>query len=101
WGAFSGASSALASELTSENRRGFAMGLFNSSSSVANLIAPLSVGVLIQLFGYRLAFVTLSTLLLVACLLVTFRVKKKANNSKDESNDNKTLLLFIYFCSTK
>jgi MFS family permease len=78
WGAFSGASSALASELTSENRRGFAMGLFNSSSSVANLIAPLSVGVLIQLFGYRLAFVTLSTLLLVACLLLTFGVKKES-----------------------
>lgn len=75
WGAFSGASSALASELTSENKRGFAMGLFNSSGSIANLIAPLSIGVLIQLFGYRLAFVTLSMLLLVACLLLIFRVK--------------------------
>jgi MFS family permease len=85
WGAFSGASSALASELTSENERGFAMGLFNSSGSIANLIAPLSIGVLIQLFGYRLAFVTLSMLLLVACLLLIFRVKEKTNNPKNES----------------
>jgi MFS family permease len=85
WGAFSGASSALASELTSENKRGFAMGLFNSSGSIANLIAPLSIGVLIQLFGYRLAFVTLSMLLLVACLLLIFRVKEKTNNPKNES----------------
>lgn len=77
WGAFSSASSALVSELTSDDKRGFAMGLFNSSWNFASLIAPLLIGMLIQLLGYRLTFIAISVLLFIACILVIFGVRSK------------------------
>ncbi|MEM3415210.1 MAG: MFS transporter, partial [Thermoproteota archaeon] len=84
WGAFSGASSALASELVDESKRGFAMGLFNSSSNVASLLAPLSMGTLAQVLGYRPMFSLMGTFILTACLLLMLGVKEKASNSSDK-----------------
>jgi DHA1 family multidrug resistance protein-like MFS transporter len=76
WGAFSGASSALASELVDEGRRGFAMGLFNSSWTIASMFAPASMGMLVQVFGYRLMFEVMGTLMLLSCILLVLGVRR-------------------------
>lgn len=77
WGSFAGSSSALASELVEQDKRGFAMGLFNSSSSIASIIAPVSIGMLSNAYGYRLMFNTMGVLMLLTCLTLVFRAGRK------------------------
>ncbi len=76
WGAFSGASSALASELVAEDFRGFAMGLFNSSYSFAAILAPVSIGAIIQTFGYKPSFYFMGFMMLFFVLAVKVGVKQ-------------------------
>ncbi|MGQ9514936.1 MAG: MFS transporter [Thermoproteota archaeon] len=79
WGAFSGASSALASELVVENCRGFAMGLFNSSYSFAAVIAPIFIGSTIQTFGYKASFIVMGSLMLLFSLILRVGVRQRPN----------------------
>jgi MFS family permease len=76
WGAFSGASSALASELVAEDFRGFAMGLFNSSYSFAAILAPVSIGAIIQTFGYKPSFYFMGVMMLFFVLAVKVGVRQ-------------------------
>jgi len=76
WGAFSGASSALASELVAEDFRGFAMGLFNSSYSFAAILAPVSIGAIIQTFGYKPSFYFMGIMMLFFVLAVKVGVRQ-------------------------
>jgi MFS family permease len=76
WGAFSGASSALASELVAEDFRGFAMGLFNSSYSFAAILAPVSIGAIIQTFGYKPSFYFMGAMMLFFGLAVKVGVRQ-------------------------
>jgi len=78
WGAFSGASSAFASELVDEDKRGLAMGLFNSSWNIASILAPVSIDMLSQSYGYRSMFSSMGFLMLLACFIIVFGVRKKA-----------------------
>ncbi|MBO3803331.1 MAG: MFS transporter [Candidatus Brockarchaeota archaeon] len=76
WGAFSGASSALASELVAEDSRGLAMGLYNSSYSFAAIIAPVLVGSTIQIIGYRLSFLAMGSAMLLFSTAFRFGVRR-------------------------
>ncbi len=78
WGAFSGASSALASELVGEDKRGFALGLFNSSWNIASMLAPMSIGMLSQAYGYRFMFSTMGVLMFLACLIIVAGIRRRA-----------------------
>jgi MFS family permease len=78
WGAFSGASSAFASELVDQDKKGFAMGLFNSSWNIASMLTPMSIGLLSQAYGYRLTFSTMGVLMLIACLIIVVGIRRKA-----------------------
>jgi DHA1 family multidrug resistance protein-like MFS transporter len=78
WGAFSGASSAFAAELVDEGKRGIAMGLFNSSWNIASMLAPMSIGMLSQICGYRLMFSVMGVSMFLTCFLIIFGVRKKA-----------------------
>jgi len=78
WGAFSGASSAFASELVDQDKKGFAMGLFNSSRNIASMLTPMSIGLLSQAYGYRLTFSTMGVLMLIACLIIVIGIRRKA-----------------------
>ncbi|MBO3831864.1 MAG: MFS transporter [Candidatus Brockarchaeota archaeon] len=78
WGAFSGASSAFASELVDEDKKGIALGLFNSSWNIASMLAPVSIGMLSQAYGYRLMFNTMGVLMLLACLIIIFGIRGRA-----------------------
>ncbi|MBO3754834.1 MAG: MFS transporter [Candidatus Brockarchaeota archaeon] len=78
WGAFSGASSAFASELVDEDKKGIALGLFNSSWNIASMLAPVSIGMLSQAYGYRLMFNTMGVLMLLACLIIIFGIQGRA-----------------------
>jgi len=76
WGAFSGATSALASELVAEENMGLAMGLFNSAASFGSILAPLIIGGLIYLSGYRSSFAAMAFLMLLFSLFFFLGVKK-------------------------
>lgn len=78
WGAFSGASSAFASELVNEDKKGVALGLFNSSWNIASMLALVSIGMLSQAYGYRLMFNTMGVLMLLACLIIIFGIRGRA-----------------------
>lgn len=82
WGAFSGASSALASELVDESNRGFAMGLYNSSWNIASMIAPLSIGTLAQASGYRFMLEVMGALMFAACLLLAIGVRERSRGAR-------------------
>ncbi|MEM2930599.1 MAG: MFS transporter [Thermoproteota archaeon] len=78
WGAFSGASSAFASELVDEDKKGIALGLFNSCWNMASILAPVSIGMLSQAYGYRLMFNTMGVLMFLACPIIVFGIRRRA-----------------------
>jgi len=81
WGAFSGATTALASELVAKEERGLAMGLLNSAASFASILAPLMIGALVYLSGYRSSFVAMAFLMLLFSLFFFIGVRKTGSAS--------------------
>jgi MFS-type transporter involved in bile tolerance (Atg22 family) len=77
WGSFSEASSAFASELVDQDKRGVAMGLFNSSWNTTSMLTPMSIGLLSQAYKYRLTLSAIGVLMLLACLIV-IGIRRKA-----------------------
>lgn len=76
WGAFSAATSALASELVAKEDRGLAMGLLNSTASFASILAPLILGELVYISGYRSSFTAMASLMLLFSLFFHLGVRK-------------------------
>jgi len=77
WGAFSGATSALASELVEKENRGLAMGFLNSAASFASILAPLAIGGLVYLSGYRSSFAAMAFLMLLFSLFFFLGVRER------------------------
>jgi len=81
WGAFSAATSALASELIAKEDRGLAMGLLNSTASLASILAPLILGGLVYLSGYRSSFAAMASLMILFSLFFHLGVRRKGCTS--------------------
>jgi len=74
WGAFTSASSALVGDMVEEHNRGKAMSLYNSATSIANIIAPTIMSLAILKTDFRTAFIIIAMIVLIGFLLVLFGV---------------------------
>ena len=72
-GAFAPAGVAILSEVAPEDLRGTTMGIYDFSISIGMTLGPVCGGIVKDLFGYRVLFLSCSLLVSIALLvLVTF-----------------------------
>lgn len=81
WGAFSAATSALASELVAKEDRGLAMGLLNSTASLASILAPLMLGGFVYISGYRSSFAAMASLMILFSLFFHMGIRRAGRTS--------------------
>lgn len=77
WAAFASASSALIGDLVREDDRAKAMSLYNSSGSIANVIAPSLMSIAILKTNFRTAFQFIALILFAGFLLVLIGLRKR------------------------
>ncbi|MDO9542825.1 MAG: MFS transporter [Kiritimatiellia bacterium] len=68
-----------------QNRSGFALGLLSAAVASGNTIGAFLGGLFAELFGYRMAFVAGSGLMLVAGLLVLFGTEEYVSKRQEEN----------------
>lgn len=68
-----------------ENRSGFALGMLSAAVASGNTIGAFLGGLFADLFGYRMAFVAGSGLMLIAALLVLFGTEEYVAKRQEEN----------------
>jgi len=76
-GAFAPAGMAILSEVAPEDLRGTTMGIYDFSISIGMILGPLYGGIVKDLFGYRVLFLSCSLLVSIALLVLTAFIRKE------------------------
>ncbi|MEM3716117.1 MAG: MFS transporter [Candidatus Bathyarchaeia archaeon] len=77
WAAFASAGSAFIGDLVEEKNRAKAMSLYNSSGSIANVIAPSLMSIVILKTSFRAAFQFIALILFAGFLLILIGLRRR------------------------
>lgn len=97
--AHSGYASASSKEVIDNfpmNKRTFAKGILISSSGVAGVLGPILLSPIIEIKGWRFAYVILTIISLICAIVISFAIPKKAKDDVTISDANTVSLLSVW-----